>query len=614
MRRREFVSVGISVATALSVRHAASQPRNLIGTRTRAAVAIGVESVGNLPRLRGAAAGARAIADWLSAEEFEVTLIVDTAKAVTATEIFTVIATLVNRGTLEQLIVYFAGHGFVSSYSEYWLLSGAPANPNEAVSLVESVVLAKQSAIPNVVFISDACRSRADSIRTEHVRGSLVFPTSGSRSDAVSDVDVFFATLVGDPAWEVPVAESVASYQGIYTATFLEAFRRPYDTMVKTVDGKQVVPNGQLKAYLAREVPKRAQEKSIQLVQKPDSQVVSPETTYIGRVLGRDRVRAGNEVPQPTVVDVAQAELARVGWGGFTASASTAPPREIALVAAKSGFDSARNALVGAQGTHAVPAAETGFGVYGANLVAVTSNPKFIRATFSNSNPPASDSKQAIIQIDLQNMRAASLAVRFDSGFGALIPVFKGYTGSVYVSDQTITNLTYVPSDDKYWVSFTPEEKKTRQHRIKELDAVVATAARLGVFRIEGTRKTKASIAAQLEKKIATVYSYNPAVGLFLAYAYSDAGLDDDLKSYALGMKFITGPSFFDVAMLCDDLAGAPVSVQNHCVPFVPVLSQGWALLRVKNVVLPDGIMLDHVRPGFWTSSKQREWKYSKSF
>ena len=240
MRRREFVSVGISVATALSVRHAASQPRNLIGTRTRAAVAIGVESVGNLPRLRGAAAGARAIADWLSAEEFEVTLIVDTAKAVTATEIFTVIATLVNRGTLEQLIVYFAGHGFVSSYSEYWLLSGAPANPNEAVSLVESVVLAKQSAIPNVVFISDACRSRADSIRTEHVRGSLVFPTSGSRSDAVSDVDVFFATLVGDPAWEVPVAESVASYQGIYTATFLEAFRRPYDTMVKTVDGKQV--------------------------------------------------------------------------------------------------------------------------------------------------------------------------------------------------------------------------------------------------------------------------------------------------------------------------------------------------------------------------------------
>ena len=119
-------------------------------------------------------------------------------------------------------------------------------------------------------------------------------------------------------------------------------------------------------------------------MQKPDSQVVSPETTYIGRVLGRDRVRAGNEVPQPTVVDVAQAELARVGWGGFTASASTAPPREIALVAAKSGFDSARNALVGAQGTHAVPAAETGFGVYGANLVAVTSNPKFIRATFSN--------------------------------------------------------------------------------------------------------------------------------------------------------------------------------------------------------------------------------------
>jgi len=134
---------------------------------------------------------------------------------------------LVSRGNLNQLAVYFAGHGFINSYSEHWMLSQAPDNPNEAVGLVESVALARQSAIPNVVFIADACRSRSDSLCTERVPGSLIFPNRGGPPASPSDVDQFLAILVGDASWEVPVIESAGAYEGIDTGAFLDAYRFP---------------------------------------------------------------------------------------------------------------------------------------------------------------------------------------------------------------------------------------------------------------------------------------------------------------------------------------------------------------------------------------------------
>jgi hypothetical protein len=125
-----------------------------------------VDKAGNLPVLHGAASGARTVGDWLRAEGFEVTPLIDDGHPVRAGDIFNAVKTLVSQGTLEQLIVYFSGHGFINGFAEIWMLSEAPDNPNEAVSLTESVDLARGSAIPNVVFISDACRSRPDSLDT----------------------------------------------------------------------------------------------------------------------------------------------------------------------------------------------------------------------------------------------------------------------------------------------------------------------------------------------------------------------------------------------------------------------------------------------------------------
>src|SRR5436190_11230436 len=215
MERRRFLSlVGQTVTVVTAKQLFASQPG-----RVREAVVIGVDKAGNLPRLRGAASGAAAFRDWLKTEGFKTTLLSDaavpgsaTVARVTANDVYSAISDRVRAGTVEQLVVYFAGHGYINSYSEFWMLSEAPDNPNEAVSLRESVELAKLCGIPNVAFISDACRSRPDSLGVAGVRGSLIFPNRTGPGAKVGDVDVFLATLVGDTSFEVPVSASTRDY------------------------------------------------------------------------------------------------------------------------------------------------------------------------------------------------------------------------------------------------------------------------------------------------------------------------------------------------------------------------------------------------------------------
>src|SRR5262249_54780930 len=93
-----------------------------------------------------------------------------------------------------------------------------------------------------------------------------------------------------DSAYEVSsISERAASFKGIYTDCFLDAFQHPYLTMVLDVDGRPVVPNRRLKTYLALEVPKRAQAHGATLSQRPDAEVCSDEPTYIAHVSGSDR-------------------------------------------------------------------------------------------------------------------------------------------------------------------------------------------------------------------------------------------------------------------------------------------------------------------------------------
>ena len=191
---------------------------------SRAAVLIGVNRTGKLPKLADAVEGARRMETWALAppqamKRENVLLFTDERAPISIGEIRRAIRDLVESGTIEQLIVYFAGHGVNIRYNEYWLLSEAPVDTSAAVNVDGSVALARYCGIPHVVFISDACRTAAEGVQALGITGGEIFPNDPVPGPEGS-VDIFFGTTLGRPALEVKdPGDSSGAFEAIYTST-----------------------------------------------------------------------------------------------------------------------------------------------------------------------------------------------------------------------------------------------------------------------------------------------------------------------------------------------------------------------------------------------------------
>jgi len=92
-------------------------------------------------------------------------------------------------------VIYFAGHGLRNGGSEIWLLSGAPNNASEAISVEASVMAARESGLASVVFISDACRSIPSGQQNNCLVGGSIFPNEALNRRTRPEIDRLFATL-----------------------------------------------------------------------------------------------------------------------------------------------------------------------------------------------------------------------------------------------------------------------------------------------------------------------------------------------------------------------------------------------------------------------------------
>ena len=178
----------------------------------RAGIFIGVDKTGDLDKLQDAASGAKRMFEWAVKQglppETHARLITDAdGSKIGPDQIYDAIEKIINdlhvKGPgLDQLIVYFAGHGVNINRSEHWLLSDAPVKPSAAVNVSGSVELARYCGIRHVVFISDACRVAPVGIQVQNVRGVDVFPNLGDGYRA-KPVDQFYACLLGNTAAEI---------------------------------------------------------------------------------------------------------------------------------------------------------------------------------------------------------------------------------------------------------------------------------------------------------------------------------------------------------------------------------------------------------------------------
>ncbi|HEV7602773.1 MAG TPA: caspase family protein [Bradyrhizobium sp.] len=599
IRRRDVLAGSLAWAQFVASRNVLAQNAP---AATRAAVVIGVNKTGNLPVLKAAVSGAKLVAEWLEEEKFDVKLIVDESGPVTAAAIKRVVFELVERNwlsrTLTQLVVYFSGHGMAFGSSEFWLLTGAPEDTSEAVSVVACCDLAHNCGIPNVIFISDACRSIPE-YNASLIGGTPIFPNKvpipGSEESAV---DRFLAAEPGNPSFEVKEI-AAAKYAGIYTAVFLDAFKRPRRDMVQDVGGHNVILNIKLKTFLKEEVPQRLGAVDLNHTQYPVARFESRDNNYIGHALGpvTDPVVTASNPAKTTVLDVASHRL-NISTIGAIGSLITVDSQILTKVASESGFEAAQKNILEAQRPESFET-QTGFSVNGARVkVAVAAWPSRAEILRSSITNPGTDGP-ALVRIS-QSARPVTVGLIFEDGSGTVLAALPGFIGTLTVEKGLVVSVTYLPSrNSPRWSEYGADSE-----RLDRLRSVVATSARYGAFRIDGNKDERTEAARRIGDQIRVLKGIDPTLGIYAAYAYADANLTEQVRSVRSFMQGDLGADLFDVALLANALSGKRIDGLSNVVPFCPMLTQGWQLLRVKEVSLLESVerARGDLRDSLWTT------------
>lgn len=577
----------------------------------RAAVLIGVDRTGGLPVLNDAAKSARRMAAWARSQSVDhVVLITDEERrSVGSAEIKGAIRDLTELGTVERLVVFFAGHGINVNRTERWLLSDAPEDPQAAVNVPGSADLARWGRIPYVAMISDACRTAAGSIQTQGLTGSEIFPNE-EITDSEWPVDQFFACGLGRPSHEIADPNvTTKEYKAIYTGALVAALSGSDPTVL---DAQGYVRPRPLKRFLREEVARLLRDTRLEtkLVQVPDAHIASDETAWLSRIdgglgaaigsgnggHGDRRAAPGGSAGAPGLIETASSILASLlipllygSLGDFDERlrASTSSEHErIADVAS-----SVEEVLL--EPAPRFDDAQCGFEVRGARIREVVAagagveqfSDELVRISAPEREPSARN--------------ATNVLLVFENGLGVALPAIPSFLTTVTVEGGEVLDIAYEPSRGSWrWDDFAEHEDEVRALR-----AVAASFSREGVFELESEEAVAVARRMQYAKGV------DPSLALYAAYAYVDQGRRDLVREMHRYMVRDLGAALFDLALLAREPERLRPPHEGEPLGFAPLLAQGWALLPASRMTLPPSLegLEREVLPGsLWTTYDRR--------
>ncbi len=569
----------------------------------RALVAIGVNRTKSMfPPLRAAARGAAHLHDWAVKQGFDTKLLTDAGgQAVRLADVHDAIAAFVDKGVYDQLVLYFSGHGLLPAPDcEVWLLSGAPNNPSEAINVRESIARARTCGIDHVVVYSDACRSIPQQLQAMLTPGA-VFEMGTPRSP-VPEVDTFYATLPGSPAYELPPDQASAAHRGLLTECLLEALKGNEPSVVEplneSVGATRVVAARPLKAYLLRAVPAAAAKVSIKLAQSPDARVESalpkflaelpndaPALTTKGVPAKRDEKLLSLHASAPMSMS---RTIEQVQERVMVPSRPFSKPANIDAIADPAGVRKAMSNILDAKGRISFET-RTGFTVRGVGVASaiVTGTTCDLFEEAGATQVRVQENYEEMAKIRPMVQRTA--AIRFSDGAGVVLSVLPGYVGAVLVEDGRVVSVNYTPARG----TANYHEYVDVADQLEQRRAFVAVAARNGSLRMEAGK----GVADYLR----VLKRVDPTLGIYAAYAYAQAGYLEGVRSVFEYMSYEREPLPFDVAMLA--LQREPGAVLNYA-PGMPMLTQGWMSLgRFENIMPPPlQAARRYLKPSLWTT------------
>ncbi len=577
----------------------------------RAGIFIGVDRTGGLQKLNDAAAGARRMYEWGVAQGLDTgrsRLITDAGGAkVRPDDIQDAVEAAIAGAGVEQLIVYFAGHGVNINRSEQWLLSDAPERTSAAVNVAGSVELARYSGVPYVVFISDACRVAAEGIQAQNVRGVDIFPNEEG-SERAQPVDQFFACVLGRTAAEIKDPAAAAdSFEAIYTEVLLEALRgKNGDVLESAADGKRrYVKPAKLRDHLAKTVPQRIAARGLaaRVNQSPDAIVTAHENWLASFAIEGVR-HAGGEAPGD-----GDGFPGTGGQLGVAPPPAAAQPREVTkaldrlMQVAMHRPASALNiefenflaqALPGAGeilSTTERVAAPFGPDHHETQCGIKLRGARATRHLFRRGQVEPADREGRDFRVSTGE--AGSVLLEIDGEGGALVPVVPGFLTALTFEDGELVDLALEPSaNHPRYLDF-----ERRAAELRNLRGVAAAASQQGRFRLEGHS------ALDMAQRMQYAKSVDPTLAVYAAYAYNDLQQLERLREMSAFLLGDLGVRLFDVALLARELRGVAIGPETPVVPCAPLLAQGWALLGASGVRLPPAVEAArlHVRESLWT-------------
>jgi hypothetical protein len=540
----------------------------------RVAIFIGVDKTGKLPKLKDAAASAERLAEqWARKQGIEVqdTITDKGGVEVTTKRIKDAVNAALHRGDVEQLLIYFAGHGVNVRMGEYWLLSGAPDDVDEAVNVRGSDDLARYCGVPHVVFISDACRTAADSIQAQNVTGSLIFPNL-QVSGKQKPVDLFYACALGRPAHEVRDVQVTANeFQAIYTQELLDALCFKHPTLVQwqgaAPEQLGYIRPRPLRDHLESAVARRIQNLDLQtkVIQIPDAHITSEPDAWLCRMKGSP------PPPEP---------ISRRGRGSAQPAVGTTTVQPSSLVTARTMSRTLLNFAIehpimagtalGAATTFGPVHFETncGFKISGARFADA-----FAHGVVLERLGPSRD----VVRVGNVNRPGANVLLVLDGGAGVVLPAIPDFIAALSVEDGELVDVSYEPSD----YSGRWQDYKQRATELRILRRAVASATRAGVFRLER------GDALSLARRLQYAKGVDPSLAVYASYAYNDLHRDDRLSEMNTYMRDDLGASLFDVAMMARAIER---NNEHPTLGFAPLLAQGWAYLDSRAIRLPLGL------------------------
>jgi hypothetical protein len=635
---------------------------SMIAQKKKCAVIIGVNKTGGLPVLSAAVSGAEDFNKWAVSQGFDTYLLIDRESPVTVKMIKDAIAGFVNEKIYEQMIVYFSGHGILkSAVDELWLLSEAPEDSNAAVNVQPSRFLSRRCGIPNVVIISDACRSAPGNTQISQMSGSVIFPNSTISSTRVN-VDILYATAPGDPAFEVTADEAANNYCGLYTRELLNGLNGKVPQIIKDYDFNfsgivgllnspkySIISAYELSEYLFTAVPISAAQINITLNQKPDAEITSRSPSYLslletpkietefGEVnqmtkygkwldgyFGKyfEDFKNGSQMPET-------GDILCESWKNSAEELNNdreiPKTEEIYIEALENSIEELNvdfqvkktedinqeileNDLKELQEDYSSLPKKYDKAAFDSILQAINRSSKDILTGFTIVGIPYVENHYSKndVQIFSEN-NAIQIRIRIhlktyflDLPEGRLLPlaVLPGFIGTVVLDKDEVITVNYSPSS----ISLKAVNEVNETNRdVEERRAVIAAKSKGGTFRISENIEELSQTASYLRR----YKNLDPSLGLYAAYAYSQAGKFEDVQSIYDYMKREPEPVLFDVAMLNELSAEDPDKlVLENASPFCPMLNQGWSYLTI-NPEFYDPFLIEISKyrvAGLWTT------------